>query len=356
MKIFKSLFFLFAFFILFSACETDFDTTAPYEDITVVYGLLDQKEQNQYIKINKAFLGEGNALIYAKEADSSNYGYPMEVVLEEFDENGQKVNTLLFDTTTIYNKEAGIFYAPEQIIYRGKIDIAHEIKVITNISGDTVSVDTFWLNYKNTFKLKIKNPVSQKEIFSETKLIHDFDIDKPGHGLTIRFVPNPINPKEFKWDKAENGGLNELKVLFYYSEIYLNSNDTIEKSIELISSTVSSSQGNDSFYYYYWDNDFFTSCLNKIPYTDPAEEQNVVARFSGPVVTIVSVAENEFSLYMEVYEPSTSIVQEKPEYTNIENGIGVFSARYRKSKPKKLHQETVTDLQKIDDNILKFEY
>jgi len=45
-----------------------------------------------------------------------------------------------------------------------------------------------------------------------------------------------------------------------------------------------------------------------------------------------------------------------PEYTNIENGIGVFSARYRKSKPKKLHQESVIDLQNIDDNILKFEY
>lgn len=356
MKIVKYPIFLLILSVFISACETDFDTTAPYKDITVVYGLLDQKEQNQYIKINKAFLGEGNALIYAKEADSSNYGYPMEVALEEYNENGQLINTLEFDTTTIYNKEAGVFYAPEQVVYHGKLDLAYEIKVVLNISGDTVSVDTFWLNYKSTYKLKIKNPVSGKEIFSETKLVHDFDITKPGFGQTIRFVTNPLNPKEFKWDKAENGGMNELKVTFHYREAYLNSNDTVDKSIEIISSTVNSPSNSPTISYFYWDNDFFTSCLNKIPYSDPAEEANVVARFSGPVTTTVAVAENEFTLYMEVYEPSTSIVQEKPEYTNIENGIGLFSARYRKSKSKKLHSETVTDLQKIDDNVLKFEY
>ncbi len=356
MKFFKyTLVFLF-FSVLISACETDFDTTAPYKDITVVYGLLDQKDQNHYIKINKAFLGEGNALIYAQEADSSNYGYPLEVVMEEYNENGQLVNTLEFDTTTIYNKETGVFYAPEQVVYHGKLDLAFEIKVVLNISGDTVSIDTFWLNYKSTYKLKIKNPVSQKEIYSETKLVHDFDITKPGFGQTIRFVTDPINPKEFKWGKAENGGMNELKVTFEYSEVYQNSSDTVYKSIELISSTVNSPPSSSTISYYYWDNDFFTSCLNKIPYSDPAEEANVVARFSGPVITAVAVAETEFTLYMEVYEPSTSIVQEKPEYTNIENGIGVFSARYRKSKSKKLHTETITDLQKIDDNVLKFEY
>jgi hypothetical protein len=31
---------------------------------------------------------------------------------------------------------------------------------------------------------------------------------------------------------------------------------------------------------------------------------------------------------MEVNEPSNSIVQERPEYTNINNGIGIFSCRY----------------------------
>jgi hypothetical protein len=32
-----------------------------------------------------------------------------------------------------------------------------------------------------------------------------------------------------------------------------------------------------------------------------------------------------------VNEPSSGIVQEKPDYTNVENGIGLFSCRYLKT-------------------------
>ena len=71
---------------------------------------------------------------------------------------------------------------------------------------------------------------------------------------------------------------------------------------------------------------------------------------------IVSVAGEAFNLFMQVYEPSSSIVQEKPPYTNVENGIGVFSSRYKITENKLLHQETVQDLISIDDNFMKFEY
>ena len=41
--------------MLFSACETDFDVNAEWEETTVVFGLLDDSKDIQYIKINKAF-------------------------------------------------------------------------------------------------------------------------------------------------------------------------------------------------------------------------------------------------------------------------------------------------------------
>ena len=39
---------------------------------------------------------------------------------------------------------------------------------------------------------------------------------------------------------------------------------------------------------------------------------------------------NALSMFMEVYKPSEGVVQEKPLYTNITNGIGFFSTRYDK--------------------------
>ena len=43
----------------------------------------------------------------------------------------------------------------------------------------------------------------------------------------------------------------------------------------------------------------------------------------------LSVAGDELNTYLEVNEPATGIIQEKPEYTNVINGIGIFSTRIK---------------------------
>ncbi len=45
------------FVMLFTACETDFDVNAQWEETTVVYGLLDASDENplQKIKLVKLF-------------------------------------------------------------------------------------------------------------------------------------------------------------------------------------------------------------------------------------------------------------------------------------------------------------
>ena len=58
---------------IFTSCETDIDVTAEWKDITVAYGILNQNDTAHYLKINKAFLGDGNSLVYAQNADSSSY-------------------------------------------------------------------------------------------------------------------------------------------------------------------------------------------------------------------------------------------------------------------------------------------
>ena len=36
---------------------------------------------------------------------------------------------------------------------------------------------------------------------------------------------------------------------------------------------------------------------------------------------------DDFNTYLSVNKPSIGIVQKKPEYTNIENGLGLFASR-----------------------------
>ncbi|MEI6749039.1 MAG: hypothetical protein WCM93_07755, partial [Bacteroidota bacterium] len=85
--------------VLMTSCKTDFDVISEWKDITVVYGLIDQTDTAHLIRINKAFLGPGNALHYAAIEDSSSYGNNLEV----------KLNDILFDTTTMYPKDSGVF-------------------------------------------------------------------------------------------------------------------------------------------------------------------------------------------------------------------------------------------------------
>ena len=43
--------------VILTSCETDFELNAPYEMVPVVFGLLDQSLDTQFIKINKILFG-----------------------------------------------------------------------------------------------------------------------------------------------------------------------------------------------------------------------------------------------------------------------------------------------------------
>ena len=70
--------------MLLNACSTDVDLYADYKNITVVYGLLDSDKDTNYVKINKAFLGPGNALEIAMIEDSCNYPYKLDAKIVEY--------------------------------------------------------------------------------------------------------------------------------------------------------------------------------------------------------------------------------------------------------------------------------
>jgi hypothetical protein len=73
----------------------------------------------------------------------------------------------------------------------------------------------------------------------------------------------------------------------------------------------------------------------------------VKERYTNDLDVIISVAAEELNTYMEVNEPSNSIVQDKPEYSNITNGIGIFSSRFKNVRTKKIGLETVQDIKEL---------
>ena len=127
------------FAIVFTACETDFDVNAEWEEVTVVYGLLDAGDENktQLVKINKAFLGEMDALQMAKYADSINFD-PLELAVKviRLKNNGNTDTITLDELPTL--RDSDIFH-------------------------DSISVYTFenndFLNSNSEYELLIKNQI-----------------------------------------------------------------------------------------------------------------------------------------------------------------------------------------------------
>jgi len=307
------------------SCNKELKVNADWKDITVVYGLLDQNDTTHYIKITKAYLGPGDALQFAQIPDSSNYPDKLEVQIEEWDGSTLK-NVFPCDTITIHNKEAGdsIFFFPDQLMY-----LTHSV-----------------LNENYQYKLHIKNKQTGNEITSETYLIHHFIVDKPYPFLAVNFIPGEKN--ELKWYSAKGGRRYQITCRFHYLETLKS--DTSQKAFKYVDWIIYNNiktitnQGGEIMDYYYSTDGFYSNLGAKIP-VDPSLD-----RAARSVDFIFSVASADLNTYMEVTEPSYGIIQERPAFTNIINGIGIFTSRtqvYVDSLG--VRQETINQL-RINEN------
>ena len=321
------------FLISLFSCETDFDVTAEWEDITIVYGLLDQNDSVHQIKVNKAFLGDGNLIEYAGIQDSSIYDSDITVKLQELDEETIRREFIL-DTTVIHNKEEGVFYHPDQVIYT------------------TGKENKVFLNDAYTYRAEVYIPSRDKTVTASTKLVNDFDIHKPRlNSLTQPTIHFPTNEstREVMWSTAKNGRRYQLKIYFHFRE-HLAGGETKDRTLTWKSFNIQRSKdtdGGNTMKITFPNNRFYEFVEENAPYEDQQTEATVNMRTAQTIDFEISVASDTFDTYMEIYEPSSSIIQYRPEFTNIENGMGLFTSRFKKTRSLYLFKNTKANLNEL---------
>ncbi len=308
MHYFRNIFFALVILSIICSCNDKLQVNANWKDITVVYGLLSQNNDTAYIKITKAFLGNGNALQYAKIPDSSTYPGKLDVRLEAW-LGSTLVKTYVFDTMTIHTKQAGdsIFYFPTQMVYY---------------------CPTGHLDQNNTYRLKITHTKTGVVDSASTTLVHNFNVDTPDPYIKLMdFIPGQYFNVIF--DQAYGGKRYQLVVRFHYLETtgsgskpksfeWLVFNDyEVSDPYEVSSEPLEQSFSSDVFY-------TVVKANIKTLKADPS----VSSRTAQYVDFIFSVASDDLNTYMNATEPSLSIIQERPSFSNIYNGIGLFSSRY----------------------------
>ena len=61
-----------------------------------------------------------------------------------------------------------------------------------------------------------------------------------------------------------------------------------------------------------------------------SDDPTVIARIPGKIDLLLTSGADDLSRFIDINKPSTGLIQERPAYTNVTEGLGIFSARYNK--------------------------
>ena len=296
---------VFILFGLLCGCSTDFETIAPWKETMVVYGLLNPNDSIQYIRISKAYLGEGNALVMAQQGDSIYYGDVLDVKMERFQSNSLMESHPLVRIDTVPKNVDGVFSAPYQEVYAYIYDMH-----ASNTNDGSI------------YKLTITNRSTGNVVTASTKVIENFSITTPNSTASYKF--NSPTGQTWKFTSSKLGKIYGITQKINYVEVNTLTNDTVTKNIDwYLGDKLAISDVVSEIRFPFASNDLYRLLGDNIA-VDPDKTRHLAA---NPVDVYVSSGTEELYTYIQVSNGNTGIVQDKPLYTNIENGIGLFTCR-----------------------------
>lgn len=302
---------------MFSGCSTELDVTGDWKETMVIYGLLDQGQDTQYVKINKAFLGQGDATAYAQVKDSVQFVNALTVQIQRI-KNGSALGAPIMLVPTNIPKDPGAFYGPDQV------------NAIYSFSRLANPIFT-----DSEYKLTVTNSETNNVATAQTPLVEDFMITKPNFATTTFYFVNPIStnwPFVVEWESSENGRLYELNLRFNYMEYYDYNGDTFvdDSATKYVdwkfpAQTTSGLTGGQTMTVSFPGKNYLQHIGTQI-----ASNPDVWRRKALMTDVRITGGADDLNTFITVNEPSSSLVQERPEFTNIENGLGIFSSRFNK--------------------------
>ncbi|MGB1204795.1 MAG: hypothetical protein ACPG5B_04055 [Chitinophagales bacterium] len=292
------------------ACSTDFDVTADWKEISIVYGLLDLSKDAQYIKINKAFLGDNvNAEEVALIADSVYHEVPVTAILKEVDESGNVSETISLELVDAesegFDKEEGTFADSPFYLYKTEhnlnADYMYHLEIETN-RGNIIT--------------------------AETPLIDELRILSPNENVDVNLVANS-EKFTLRWKTNDIAAIYDLDMYILFEET-LDINDVEETRLDSLKWDVFSNKTPTQIINNTIEEDIqVVELLNFIAGELNAPENLVMREFLS-FSFVFHAGGEELKKFNEVTQAQIGIVssQATPNYSNLEGSLGLFSTTY----------------------------
>lgn len=342
------------------SCKNELDVLAPGEEAVSVYGVLNPNEPVQKIRINKVYLTDGDALAVAQDASQINYGPgELQVTLQRF-MTGSTTPTV----TTVGNTT--------------RKEIVLTETVVTTAGGNFSQEQRIWqttdkLYTSGEYKLTIKNISSGKEFTAQSIMI---DSVKSYNTMPFIFVPTtyPIHcgvgnagyvaatipgtgtqpnayinynvlshTKKINFKSVPNAKLYKVTMRFHYIDTLIDGITGIRNYVDMNFPSLTSTNiaGNEEMSVSFGVADFYNMLATEIPKKTTGTIKHRTAHYMEYIVYACSETMNTFLM---VNQPSTTIAQDKPNYTNIVGGTGIFASTSKTSLGKELKDEFIDEL------------
>lgn len=281
--------------MIFVSCTTKFDLYCYEGDTTIVYSVLEVNADTNYFRITKSSLN--NEYMYDYD--------DIDVRFAGLFKDEPRPDTIMLDTISIMNDGKSVFY----YYTTKKLLLNEEYTLIILRKADNVTVT------------------------SKAKTVCDIGFLKPTYNAYINLRLNKTNT--FQWigknhNEAPNINAGSFSIIcyFHYKELMPGATDTVERYMEwTIGSGTAEEWQNTTYHYYathYIPSTFF-SMLEKDEYLKNNSPYGV-QRWLEPFEIKLFVYGEELYDY-HIINNATSAIPEVPNYSNVENGIGLMSSR-----------------------------
>jgi hypothetical protein len=322
MNYFTWICFLIVILMFFTSCEEDVNVNADWENIPVIYALLNQNDSVHYIKVNKTFLGDASAYEMSQISDSLFYE-DAEVYVNQIS-NGEVVKRMDFIAVDTISKPEGLF--------------ANDRNTIYVYLGNIRALNNNGTPY--TYELHVIVPSANKHCTSTIQLINGARIIDPTPIREIALNRYDIGKVNAKYETGENGMLYQMVFRFYYLEVS-NTGDTNKNlpPVEIYWPVTTVSGDDEQIWLEFPVEKFYDIMLDSIK-----QKENVtrLVRYPNSVSFTLYAADENYQIYSSLSEPSDGAVQEKPFFTNINEGVGLFAARFTKTVYNKVSNPTIS--------------
>ena len=283
--------------LLSSACSTKLDVTAPYKVVPIIYGVLDPSDSIQYIKISRTYLNEqGSAIGAGKSLDSNFYPYnSIRPVLIESLNNA--IDTIELDTQMIAHDSGNFGYTQYPIYYtKQAINKAAKYQFLLYKSGNAIAT-------------------------SSTTVPSVSAINSPTNTASQAFVVGQAYQKiNYSITTANNTSSYELNIIFHYTEKNNTTGVLVDKYLDWYLGTSAIVGGYPTFNVS--GGAFYAVIADKLS-PDPS-----VTRTADNFLTFkYTTVSADLTKLIQLSRFTGSVNENPPEYTNVSNGLGIFSAK-----------------------------